>query len=334
MKIIYIGNKLEKHNLNPTTIDNLSPKLSKIFKVISVSSFKNKVLRFFHMVLASLFYNYEIMLIDTYSSNAKWFAIFCSKIAKFRMKQYIPYLHGGNIPSIVENKHFEFIKYLKESKNIVVQTDYLNSSMIKNGITNTIKIPNFIDLENYPFINRDCVDEVSILWVRAYQKIYNPKLMVELCILLLKHGYKPKICMIGPEKDNSKSEILQLIKEKNIEKYFIIKSRLSRNEWVNYSLGYNFFINTSNVDNTPVSVVEAMALGMIVISSNVGGLPKLIDDNVNGFLVEPNNANKIFDLINIIINKDKINISFNARKKAETFDWKSISKLWVNLLNA
>jgi hypothetical protein len=76
MKIIYIGNKLEKHNLNPTTIDNLSPKLSQIFKVVSVSSFKNKGLRFFHMFFASLFYNYEIMLIDTYSSNAKWFAIF------------------------------------------------------------------------------------------------------------------------------------------------------------------------------------------------------------------------------------------------------------------
>ena len=126
MKIIYIGNKLEKHNLNPTTIDNLSPKLSQIFKVVSVSSFKNKGLRFFHMFFASLFYNYEIMLIDTYSSNAKWFAIFCSKIAKFRMKQYIPYLHGGNIPKIIENKHSEFIKYLKGSKNIVVQTDYLN----------------------------------------------------------------------------------------------------------------------------------------------------------------------------------------------------------------
>jgi len=328
MKIIYIGNKLEKHNLNPTTIDNLSPKLSQIFKVISVSSYKNKVLRFFHMALASLFYNYEIMLIDTYSSNAKWFAIFCSKIAKFRMKQYIPYLHGGNIPKIVENKHSEFIKYLKGSKNIVVQTDYLNSLMLQNGIMNSIKIPNFIDLENYPFKNRNCVDEVSILWVRAYQKIYNPKLMVELCILLLQQGYKPRICMIGPEKDSSKSELLKLIKENKLEKYFIIKSRLSRNEWVNYSSGYNFFVNTSNVDNTPLSVIEAMALGMIVISTNVGGLPKLIDDNVNGFLVDPNNANNFFAVIKTIISKEEINISFKARKKAKTFDWFEVKEDW------
>lgn len=333
MKIIYIGNKLEKHNLNPTTIDNLSPKLSQIFEVVSVSSFKNKGLRFFHMVLASLFYNYEIMLIDTYSSNAKWFAIFCSRIAKFRMKQYIPYLHGGDIPSLIKNNHSEFIKFLKESKKIVVQTDYLNSAIVNNGFKNTIKVPNFIDIQNYPYVNRSCVNEVSILWVRAFHKIYNPKLMVELCILLLKCGYSPKICMIGPEKDNSKNEVLSLIEEKNLEKYFVIKPRLSRDVWVNESKGFNFFINTSNIDNTPVSVIEAMALGMIVISTNVGGLPKLIDDRENGFLVEPDNAAKIIDKIKIIANGEENNISFNARRKAEKFDWNNVSKLWVNLLN-
>jgi glycosyltransferase involved in cell wall biosynthesis len=244
------------------------------------------------------------------------------------MKQYIPYLHGGNIPKIIENKHSEFIKYLKGSKNIVVQTDYLNSVMLQNGIMNSIRIPNFIDLENYHFKNRNCVDEVSILWVRAYQKIYNPKLMVDLCILLLEQGFKPKICMIGPEKDNSKSEVLNLIQEKNLEKYFNIKSRLSRSEWVNYSSGYNFFINTSNVDNTPVSVIEAMALGMIVISTNVGGLPKLIEDSVNGFLVDPNDANQILNLINTIISRKELNVSLNARKKAKTFDWTEVKEDW------
>jgi glycosyltransferase involved in cell wall biosynthesis len=121
---------------------------------------------------------------------------------------------------------------------------------------------------------------------------------------------------------------LKLIKEKKIEKYFIIKSRLSRNEWVKYSSDYNFFINTSNIDNTPVSVIEAMALGMIVISTNIGGLPKLIDNNVNGFLVDPNNANNFFAVIKTIISREEINISFKARKKAKTFDWSEVKEDW------
>ena len=71
-----------------------------------------------------------------------------------------------------------------------------------------------------------------------------------------------------------------------------------------------------------------MALGMIVISTNVGGLPKLIEDSVNGFLVDPNDANQILNLINTIISRKELNVSLNARKKAKTFDWTEVKEDW------
>ena len=63
--------------------------------------------------------------------------------------------------------------------------------------------------------------------------------------------------------------------------------KLSKQEWRDLSKDYNVFINTTNFDNTPVSVIEAMALGIPVVSTNVGGLPFLITDKVDGVLVEP-----------------------------------------------
>ena len=56
-------------------------------------------------------------------------------------------------------------------------------------------------------------------------------------------------------------------------KKITITGILRKAEWIELSKDYDVFINTTNVDNMPVSVIEAMALGMPIVSTNVGGIP-------------------------------------------------------------
>jgi glycosyltransferase involved in cell wall biosynthesis len=56
--------------------------------------------------------------------------------------------------------------------------------------------------------------------------------------------------------------------------------------WLNAG---DVFLNTAEVDNTPVSVIEAMAAGRPLVASKVGGLAEIIDDGINGLLVQPRN---------------------------------------------
>jgi glycosyltransferase involved in cell wall biosynthesis len=109
---------------------------------------------------------------------------------------------------------------------------------------------------------------------------------------------------------------------------------LSKPQWHKKAEKYNVFINTSNIDNTPVSVMEAMALGLPIVSTNVGGIPFLIDGRVDGLLVEKNNVN---DMVNAIIeiknDKEMVtSLTTNARKKVEQFDWEIVKQLWHNIL--
>jgi len=118
-----------------------------------------------------------------------------------------------------------------------------------------------------------------------------------------------------------------LYKERKIEDINLL--------WVrSLAKDYNVFLNTTNFDNMPVSVIEAMALGIPVISTNVGGLPYLIEDKKNGILVEPNNKK---DFVNTILdfkqNPYKVEqIAINARKKTEEFSWNIVRKHWLNTL--
>ena len=80
-------------------------------------------------------------------------------------------------------------------------------------------------------------------------------------------------------------------------------------EWISLSETSSIFINTTTVDNTPVSVIEAMALGVPVISTNCGGMEELIDDEKQGFIVPVRDVNAIANKILKVVNLDSFELS-------------------------
>jgi glycosyltransferase involved in cell wall biosynthesis len=94
-----------------------------------------------------------------------------------------------------------------------------------------------------------------------------------------------KICGVSENE-----EIITLLKKK-YKKYFKslnieFLGKLSADDLVNQLSNSNFYVHPSYIENSPNSVCEAMALGMPVISTNVGGLSTLINDTVEGILVQ------------------------------------------------
>ena len=110
--------------------------------------------------------------------------------------------------------------------------------------------------------------------------------------------------------------------------------KLTKEDWISLSKDYNIFINTTHLDNTPLSVIEAMALGLAIVSTNVGGIPNLITNQKNGLLVNDNDFLKMSqEVITLTTNKDKFEyLITNARNTVEMFDWKIVKKQWFEIL--
>ncbi|MDX7992001.1 glycosyltransferase family 4 protein [Xenorhabdus littoralis] len=79
----------------------------------------------------------------------------------------------------------------------------------------------------------------------------------------------------------------------------------------------DIFILSSNWEGLPISIIEAMRHSLPVIASNVGGVKELIDDNINGFLVERKNSNQLKEKIQYLIDNESIRteFGFKSRKK-------------------
>jgi len=75
-----------------------------------------------------------------------------------------------------------------------------------------------------------------------------------------------------------------------------------------------------------------MALGLPVVSTNVGGLPYLIQHNKDGVLVEKNNPSEMTTEICKILEENKYSLAINARKKVENFDWNIVKSKWMKIL--
>ncbi|XHH09217.1 MAG: glycosyltransferase family 4 protein [Candidatus Bathyarchaeia archaeon] len=78
----------------------------------------------------------------------------------------------------------------------------------------------------------------------------------------------------------------------------------------------------------PLTILESMAIGKIVISTNIGAIPELIRNNVNGFLIEPGNVselkNAIIKSLSDIAVSNKVNV--NASFIIQQYDWGRIAE--------
>lgn len=331
--VLYIGNALSKKGKTRTTIETLGEHLKEFCSIKIASSNSNKVLRgidMIRLVMANTTKT-DYVLIDTYSTTNFYYALIISQLCRLLNLKYIPILHGGNLENrLISNPKLSALIF-KNAYKLVAPSSFLKSVFKRYGYDDVLFIPNFIEIEQYPFYNNK-IDEIKLLWVRSFSSIYNPQQALLVLEQLQNEGYKSSLTMVGPEVDGSLNATKNLAQQKDLEVLFT--GKLSKTKWIELSKQHNIFINTTNLDNTPVSVIEAMALGLPVVSTNVGGLSFLIANNEDGLLVPKENVNAMVEKI-LCLKEDenlRLRLTKNARQKVENFDWTRVKTKWQLLL--
>lgn len=332
-KILYIGNNLTKKTKYNTTLILLSNLLQKeSFQVIISSDKINKLYRLVDMSYAVFKCRKKVdyILIDTYSTSNFYYALITSQLARIFKIKYIPILHGGNLPERLRSNTLLSSLIFKNSYKNIAPSNYLKEAFEGYGYK-TEFIPNILEIENYNYKIRKII-KPRLLWVRAFKEIYNPTMAIRVLKLLKKKFPDATLCMVGPFVDDTYEQTKKLINKFNLQDSVELTGVLLKEQWHKRSEEFDIFINTTNFDNTPVSVMEAMALGLPIVSTNVGGLPFLIKDKFDGLLVPPLSPQLMVASIINILNAEHPNIGLNARKKVEQFSWENNREKWLKIL--
>lgn len=325
---------MQGHGKTKATIDTLGKRLAAFCQVRVASKQRNKVLRLLDMLYTVWRYrrSTDVVLIDSYSTTNFYYALLVSQLCRVLKLPYIPILHGGQLEHRLKHHPKKSALVFNNAKHLVAPSAFLQDVFQSYGYAKVVHIPNTIELGDYPYVEHRNWESIKLLWVRSFTNIYNPELALLVLEYLVNSGYKAQLTMVGPEGDGSLERCKAIAKDKGLNVTFT--GLLTKTKWVELSEQCNVFINTTNIDNTPVSVIEAMALGLPVVSTNVGGLPYLIRHEVDGLLVPPDDPQVMADAIMRLQADPKrcMALTENARKKVEQFDWTVVKSQWQALL--
>jgi glycosyltransferase involved in cell wall biosynthesis len=276
---------------------------------------------------------YAVAQVDVYSGPAFLWAEAACWLLRRLNKPFILTLHGGNLP-VFAHRHAKRVRHLlAAAAAVTTPSRYLLEQMgvYRGGLRLLL---NALELNRYEFHLREQA-KPTLTWLRAFHEIYNPSLAPRVAGLLAAKFPEVQLTMIGPDKGDGSlqrtQEAASLRKVQLILPGGVPKEKVA--PWLNRA---DIFLNTTNVDNAPVSVVEAMACGLCVVSTNAGGLPYLLEEGHNALLVPRDNAEAMTGAVNRLITNPELarKLSQNSRAKAEEHDWSRILPQWQELFRA
>jgi len=334
--ILYIGNILSSKGLNPPPIELIRDKICKSFKIkmVLASDKKNRVLRFLHMnyVYWRNYKSVSLMFIDVYSTKAFYFAFYFALISKAFSLKYIPIIHGGNIDLRIKKNRW-MTKFVFKNSDINISPSKYIYNIFKNNNFKVTYIPNCIDFSNYKFKQRQNV-RPRIIWLRSFHEIYNPKMAVNVLKIISDCYSDAELVMIGPDKDGSLKHCQELSKKYKISHKINFVGYLNKIDWIEIAKDYDLFINTSKVDNMPVSILEMMALGLPIVSTDVGGIPFILEHGKNSLLVKDNDDQNMAFQIKYLIEKPSFayKISMKAFEDSKRFSTDLVVPEWSKII--
>lgn len=331
-KVLFIGNFLQKHRgtrgaiemfFGDNDIHGIDAKLS--------SRKKLKLFRLIDMVLNTIFSDYSIIHIDTYSGQAFYFSSLCSFIARKRGKKVILNLHGGALPQYYEEKK-QRVKQTFNRANLILTPSKYIQEYFNSKQYNIEYLPNALNLSMFPFLaNRP--ETNSILWVRAFSKIYSPEIAIEVLKIVREDFSNATLTMIGPDR-GCMNQVIEKIKNYDLVDEVKILGQIKNNELPDYYFSHDVYINTTEFESFGLSVMEAAATGIPIVSNSVGEISYLWEHAENAFLVDSNDPKLFAKYITQVFKSRDLarSVAFNARKKAELFDWEIVKKQWIDIL--
>lgn len=304
------------------------------YNIITVSAFRNKYLRMIDTVWTVFFLRKrtKLILLQSFGLLAFIMEDFISLVANLYDIPICFTLHGGAFHDFYL-KHPSWVKrVLSRADEINTPSYFLKEKLEKEKLDFKIKyIPNYIDLELFPF-KRDVTNTHSILWVRAFHEIYNPDLAIE-AVRVLKERYPNiKLTMVGLDLGELK-RCQELILKFSLSKNVDITGRIENHRLYKYYQQNKVFINTTRFESFGVSLIEAGACGIPMVSVNVGEIPYLWKHEVNILLAKRSPEDFAIKIIELFENQSLYeSISLEARKNAMKFTWEYSKDLWVETI--
>lgn len=204
-----------------------------------------------------------------------------------------------------------------------------NSLVICNGIESPTLVVNKNEVFNKPTLQLIYVGSLEFS-----KGIMNTIKAINICI---NNNIDVHLNLVGQWcYQNEKSQVLKFINENKLDSYITFHGTLINNAKWNIFKSSAILVHPTFWDGVPLTILEALAIGLTIISTEIGGIPDTIKNQENGIILENNTPKNIYEAIklyyynrellkktsdkNMNLFKDKYNLSLFLKKMENWFE--------------
>ncbi len=238
--------------------------------------------------------------------------------------------HSGEADDHLRHWGTRVHPWLRKVEKIVVPSFYLQDVFARYGYDAQI-IPNMISLTQFRYRPRLAL-QPNLLSVRNLEPIYRVENTLVAFALIKRQLPEATLTIAGY--GSLESTLRKQISTLGLTGVTFV----GRVEPIDIAALYDkaeIFINSSIVDNQPVSILEAFAAGLPVVSTPTGDIEFMIRDKETGLLVPPDQPGAIAAAVFWLLNnqQDAIRMTDAARQEVEKYTWRNVQSDWRELFS-
>lgn len=222
---------------------------------------------------------------------------------------------------------------LARAAQLVVPSGFLRQVFSEFDVAASV-IPNIIDLETFfPASEHPSDAEFTLVITRNLEPIYGLDTAIRALALARETAPDIQLRIAGSGPQGEELELL--VKHLGLGKAVVFLGRLERQQVVDLYHSAHAMLNPSRVDNMPNSVLEALACGLPVISTNVGGVPYIVEDGQTALLVPRDDVQAMAQAMIRLYTDSALRSQLRERgcRAVAQYAWDEVRPMWLALYN-
>ncbi|WP_426574239.1 glycosyltransferase family 4 protein [Aquihabitans sp. McL0605] len=303
------------------------------YRVRRASSVKWAPLRTAHQIWELLRWrDVDVLVIAVFSGPSFAMAEIGSFLGRrIGRRKVVLFLHGGNLPAFAPAHEQRVRRAFDRADLILAPSSFLADAFRPWGYDVRV-VPNVLPFDP-PAASVRGAARPALLWMRTFHEHYDPLAAVE-CMRLVAQAHPDATMTMAGADHGLLAAVKERARELGVDDRITFPGYLDARGKAAAFADHDIFLNTNRVDNTPVSLLEAAANGLVPVAVSVGGIPALLTDDVDAVLVAPDDLPALAGAVTGLIDSPARfeRLSAGARARAEASMWPAVQARWVEEL--
>jgi glycosyltransferase involved in cell wall biosynthesis len=215
---------------------------------------------------------------------------------------------------------------LKNASTVIALTEHMKDAMQAIYSRDIIVVPNGINLNEVAEKETEGGNPSKrVLFVGRLHPVKEVQYLLGAMKMVHQELPEAKLILVG---DGEEREHLENLTDSlGIRECVEFAGRVPHERVKDYMNQAEVFVLSSLSEGFPVTILEAMACGLPIVATRVGGIPDIIEDGTNGYLVDTMNQEQLAEALLKLLQDEKLrrDISGNNREKAKKYRWDAVA---------